>query len=500
MSTAPLTKRIPTIKEISAEASKLELHTHIALKIYLRTISSVLRQAEQYKLEQDVLNAFKFYMKFAVITLDKLPAHPEYNKPESKKMIADLKRQADKVLTEMAILKPKLEHMREEQMRAELEATKRAHRKEAEERARRQKEARILDHTQQADQMSARRVEEWSLINQMNKLRTEKENYSEYSSNNLSSKRNAPGATTKVEYPTVSLRNESDGYSYTGLNDRPSPFTPPALPPVPPELVAPPPSKSPPAIPPKLPHDVEDADVFVPRLPPKVPHGPPKPPKLENYTMDDKNTISAATLQVKPEIQVDGKIEDGYVEEVDYKAYTEGGEGLRTIYLPSKLTREFLKIAAKNTKNNLETLGILVGTLSHNSFCITSLIIPKQTATSDSCNMINEEELLECVNPNELTLGWIHTHPTQTCFMSSIDLHTHSSYQWGIPEAIAIVCAPKYNDIRIFRLSNPPGLQAVIKCTKRGFHPHAEDELFVDISKNGHVINKNLDLRIADLR
>jgi len=129
-------------------------------------------------------------------------------------------------------------------------------------------------------------------------------------------------------------------------------------------------------------------------------------------------------------------IRNVYIAEVDYKAYTEGGEGLRTIYLPSKLTREFLKIAAKNTKNNLETLGILVGTLvknyyhhcsiyqilrlsiiltecfiifqSHNSFCITSLIIPKQTATSDSCNMINEEELLECVNPNELTLGWIH--------------------------------------------------------------------------------------------
>ena len=127
-------------------------------------------------------------------------------------------------------------------------------------------------------------------------------------------------------------------------------------------------------------------------------------------------------------------IRNVYIAEIDYMAYTEGGEGLRTIYLPSKLTREFLKIAAQNTKNNLETLGILVGTLvkelllslfnlpaiatftdrifyyfqSHNSFCITSLIIPKQTATSDSCNMINEEELLECVNPNELTLGWIH--------------------------------------------------------------------------------------------
>ena len=85
----------------------------------------------------------------------------------------------------MEVLKPKLEHMREEQMRAELEATKRAHRKEVEERARRQKESRILDHAQQADQMSTRKVEEWSLVNQMNRLRTEKENYNEYSSKNL---------------------------------------------------------------------------------------------------------------------------------------------------------------------------------------------------------------------------------------------------------------------------------------------------------------------------
>ena len=28
-----------------------------------------------------------------------------------------------------------------------------------------------------------------------------------------------------------------------------------------------------------------------------------------------------------------------------------------------------------------------------------------------------------------LILGWIHTHPTQTVFMSSVDLHTHCSYQ-----------------------------------------------------------------------
>jgi hypothetical protein len=29
--------------------------------------------------------------------------------------------------------------------------------------------------------------------------------------------------------------------------------------------------------------------------------------------------------------------------------------------------------------------------------------------------------------------------------MSSVDLHTHASYQLMLPEAIAIVCAPRFN-------------------------------------------------------
>lgn len=38
------------------------------------------------------------------------------------------------------------------------------------------------------------------------------------------------------------------------------------------------------------------------------------------------------------------------------------------------------------------------------------------------------------------------THPTQTAFLSSVDLHTHCSYQMMMPEAIAIVCSPKFNE------------------------------------------------------
>ncbi|CAF4394850.1 unnamed protein product, partial [Rotaria magnacalcarata] len=48
-------------------------------------------------------------------------------------------------------------------------------------------------------------------------------------------------------------------------------------------------------------------------------------------------------------------------------------------------------------------------------------------------------------NNNLITLGWIHTHPTQTVFLSSVDLHTHLPYQMLMQEAVAIVISPKYN-------------------------------------------------------
>ena len=43
-------------------------------------------------------------------------------------------------------------------------------------------------------------------------------------------------------------------------------------------------------------------------------------------------------------------------------------------------------------------------------------------------------------------LFMLQTHPSQTAFLSSVDLHTHCSYQLMLPEAIAIVCSPKFNE------------------------------------------------------
>lgn len=120
--------------------------------------------------------------------------------------------------------------------------------------------------------------------------------------------------------------------------------------------------------------------------------------------------------------------------------------GFRKIILPNDTIDKFLEKVHSNTLQNIETCGILAGQLTQNNFFISHVIIPKQKGTSDTCSTENESELCQIIDQNNLiTLGWIHTHPSQTAFLSSIDLHTHYGYQIMIPEAIAIVCAPSYN-------------------------------------------------------
>lgn len=148
----------------------------------------------------------------------------------------------------------------------------------------------------------------------------------------------------------------------------------------------------------------------LPPLPPKVHEEPPAPPKR---------------LTFKP------------------AAYLENGDPIRSIFLSQDLRQRFLNVASENTRRGLEMCGILCGTAVNNALFVTCLLIPEQKCTSDTCETENENSMLEyCMTEDLLMLGWIHTHPTQTCFMSSRDLHTQSGYQVMLPESIAIVCAP----------------------------------------------------------
>lgn len=222
---------------------------------------------------------------------------------------------------------------------------------------------------------------------------------------------------------------------------------------------------------------------------------PPRPEKEvlpASNTSSNPNPIPAPQQDLKPST-------------LTFKpsAYLENGTPLRTIFLPPDLRHRFLSIALPNTGANLETCGILCGTLVSNALFISKLVIPDQESTSDTCETINESELFDYVDGEDLmVLGWIHTHPTQTCFMSSRDLHTHGGYQVMMPESIAIVCAPSKGDWGVFRLTDPPGMKTVLNCTQTGlFHPHAESNIYTDALRPGHVYEaKGLEFDVVDLR
>lgn len=186
---------------------------------------------------------------------------------------------------------------------------------------------------------------------------------------------------------------------------------------------------------------------------PRRPHLPPKPPK-ERFDEPPMYKEVPPPEYYEPPPRPDKTapdFEDRSMTPVeksgDYtfepSAYLENGKPLRTIFLPEQLRQKFLQIAAANTRNNLETCGMLCGTLVSNALFISQLVIPEQVSTSDTCETTNEGAFFDyCASEDLMVLGWIHTHPSQTCFMSSRDLHTHCGYQIMMPESIAIVCAP----------------------------------------------------------
>lgn len=262
-------------------------------------------------------------------------------------------------------------------------------------------------------------------------------------------------ATQAYHYPTVPAREDAIDWKMPAMQPSPSLQTPLGRPPTLPAKQAFP--------------------TPTPRTPPKPPAPQDPPPPAPKYTFRPHTT-------------------------------TERGLPLRTLLLPPDLRPTFLALAHPNTTINLETCAILCGTLISNALFITHLLLPAQHSTADTCDTTPEGDTAlfdYCDAHSLLVCGWIHTHPTQTCFLSSRDLHTSSGYQVMLPEAIAIVCAPRREpDWGCFRLTDPPGLEAVLGCTVPGaFHPHKEGGLYTDALRPGHVVEgPGLQFEVVDLR
>lgn len=178
---------------------------------------------------------------------------------------------------------------------------------------------------------------------------------------------------------------------------------------------------------------------------------------------------------------------------------------LKDVHISTELLDAFLDLAKDNTSKDLETCGVLGAFLKEGTYYVTTLIIPKQDSTSSTCQAVSEEEIFAIQNEQSLfPVGWIHTHPSQSCFMSSVDLHTQYSYQVMVPEAVAIVMAPTdtSRSYGYFRLSEPDGMKIVRECKETGFHTHREPvdgtPIYEDCSNI--YLNPNLRLEICDLR
>lgn len=155
--------------------------------------------------------------------------------------------------------------------------------------------------------------------------------------------------------------------------------------------------------------------------------------------------------------------------------------GMRPMLIDGELLSDFMRLVHGNTVKGIETCGILTGKLvsregdGDGCFVVTELILPRQKGSQNTCEMIDEDSLFDYQMKNDLmTLGWIHTHPTQSCFLSSVDLHTHLGYQLMLPEAVAIVMSP--TDTRskfgVFTLSDV-GVDAIKHCKQKSFHVHS---------------------------
>lgn len=119
---------------------------------------------------------------------------------------------------------------------------------------------------------------------------------------------------------------------------------------------------------------------------------------------------------------------------------------LRDVQISIAMIQDFMHVAHQHTRRGIEFCGLLAGSLDARTgvFTVSTLVIPKQTGSSDQVTAEGEEEVFEVQEKRALfPLGWIHTHPTQTCFLSSIDVHTQAGYQSMLEESVAIVMAPR---------------------------------------------------------
>ena len=107
----------------------------------------------------------------------------------------------------------------------------------------------------------------------------------------------------------------------------------------------------------------------------------------------------------------------------------------------------FYDLSKDATAKEIETLSYLFGNkkqvdgVSH--IYITHLFLSDQTATANSSQVTNKNCLDDFKKQYNVTeYGWMHSHPLETCCMSSIDTHIQAIKQKVDSNYLCIVFSP----------------------------------------------------------
>ncbi|KAJ2894142.1 hypothetical protein MKZ38_007907 [Zalerion maritima] len=564
------TGRPMTVPECVDQAKEYTFDVDIPLKIYVRSFRMIFKEANIYWGQGNLPQAYVLMYRASDLVLNQMGTHPESKSPEGKMMIKEITPQARQVIRDLEKLKPLVEAQNEEWER--MAGQKKRHsdgyddgspppktrpgqgysptvldpkdynndqvnevlRNFSKRAAYRRGPTRRGSRTTASDYGEKRKGDVYDRYTVPVKQETDED----------ATRRQMEAARRQLD-ATDPNRFQQDGEgtppaSYSSYSSftpsyptlrpskpidlQPRATSPVTRPPFPPPItpLPPRPPKSPPRVLKTSPPRPRDITYPTKPFSPSFPGGfsqPPPPTRPEKAPFEPtpreaaQSAASPAparppklTQETRPSTMALPLVSEDYV----FKAadYLESGAPLRSLFIPSNLRRRFLERAEPNTRRNLETCGFLLGTIINNALFVTSLFIPQQTCTEDTCDTTNEEEMLTHCDENELLVfGWIHTHPTQTCFLSSRDLHTHMGHQLTLAESVAIVCSPRQPEYKydIFRLTDPPGKQAILQCGRDGiFHPHdlPDRDLFRSaMGSGGHVRQlDDMQLSVTDKR
>jgi len=99
---------------------------------------------------------------------------------------------------------------------------------------------------------------------------------------------------------------------------------------------------------------------------------------------------------------------------------------------------------------------------------------------------------------NIIFLGWIHTHPAYSVYLSSVDMHNQYEWQHMLPEALAIVCSIKDDEVGFLTLTTA-GMSEIGGCSLTNFHPHSKEPPLFERAKHVEV-DQAVRVVVKDLR